>query len=145
MHLSGRGWATPAGARPEGRLRHRKRLQNTMKDEQHRFLSISGQLPARLTVEQVAWLLNCQPHDIAGLVSARLLKPLGNPPANGIKFFSTTEVLEQIKDRSWLTKVTNATIQHWQRRNSRRRDRSVYGSLNGHSSVLAFSDVPDGR
>lgn len=126
-------------------FRRRKRVQKTTKDEQHRFLSISGQLPARLTVEQVAWVLNCQPHDIAGLVSARLLKPLGNPPANGIKLFCTMEVPEQVKDRAWLTKVTNATIQHWQRRNGRRRDRSVYGALNGHSSVLAFSEVPDGR
>ncbi|MBE7499586.1 MAG: hypothetical protein HS113_04620 [Verrucomicrobiales bacterium] len=114
-----------------------------MKDEQHRFLSISGRLPARLTVEQVAWVLNCQPHDIAALVSARLLKPLGNPPVNGIKFFCTEDLLEQIKDRSWLTKVTNATVLHWQRRNGRRKDRSAYGSPNGHSSVLAFSDASD--
>ncbi len=114
-----------------------------MKDEQHRFLSISGRLPARLTVEQVAWVLNCQPHDIAALVSARLLKPLRNPPANGIKYFCREDVLEQIKDRSWLTKVTNATVLHWQRRNGRRKHRSPFGPPNGHSSELAFSDAPD--
>jgi hypothetical protein len=26
-------------------------------------------------------VLNCQPHDVPILVAARLLKPLGNPPA----------------------------------------------------------------
>jgi alpha-L-fucosidase 2 len=51
-----------------------------------------GQLPARLTVEQAAWVLNCQPHDVPVLVAERLLKPLGNPPVNGIKFFATSEV-----------------------------------------------------
>ncbi len=35
-----------------------------------------GQLPARLTAEQAAWVLNCQVHDIPALVAAKLLKPL---------------------------------------------------------------------
>ena len=43
-------------------------------------------MPARLTAEQTAWVLNCGSHDIPPLIAARLLKPLGNPPANGIKF-----------------------------------------------------------
>ncbi len=51
-----------------------------MSDDQHRFLALLGQLPARLTAEQVAWVLNCQAGDIPILVMARLLKPLGNPP-----------------------------------------------------------------
>ena len=60
-----------------------------MREEQHRFLSLLGQLPARLTFEQAAWVLNCQPHDVPVLVASRLLKPLGNPPANGVKYFAT--------------------------------------------------------
>ena len=63
-----------------------------MDEKQHRFLGLSGQLPARLTVEQVAWLLNCPSHAIAPLMAARLLKPLGNQPPNGIKFFFTPEI-----------------------------------------------------
>ena len=47
-----------------------------------------GQLPARLTAEQVAWVVNCQPHDVPMLVAVRLLKPLGNPPPNSVKFFA---------------------------------------------------------
>ena len=51
-----------------------------MREEQHQFLRLLNQLPARLTAEQAAWVLNCQPHDVPILVAARLLKPLGNPP-----------------------------------------------------------------
>ncbi len=95
-----------------------------MKDEQHRFLMVLGQLPARLTVEQAAWVLNCQVHDVPILVAARLLKPLGNPPQNGIKFFSSLEILELMKDRSWLAKVTNTISQHWQKKNGLKKNRS---------------------
>src|SRR5687767_5176703 len=95
-----------------------------MKDEQHRFLMLMGQLPARLTVEQAAWVLNCQAHDVPILVSLRLLKPLGNPPQNGIKFFSTLEILESVKDRSWLAKMTNAISQHWHKKNARKKSHS---------------------
>ncbi len=52
-----------------------------MREEQNQFLRLLGQIPARLTAEQAAWVLNCQPYDIPVLVAARLLKPLGNPPA----------------------------------------------------------------
>jgi hypothetical protein len=102
-----------------------------MKEEQQRFLSLLGQLPARLTAEQAAWVLNCQPHDVPILVAARLLKPLGNPPPNSVKFFATLELREQIKDRTWLAKVTNALNQHWQVRNAGRKTRLGSISL-GH-------------
>ena len=88
-----------------------------MKEEQQNFLRLLGQLPARLTAEQTAWVLNCQPHDVPVLVAARLLKPLGNPPPNSVKYFAALEVLEQTKDRTWLAKVTNALNQHWQKKN----------------------------
>jgi hypothetical protein len=93
-----------------------------MKDEQHKFLMLSTQLPARLTAEQAAWVLNCQPHDMPALVAARLLKPLGNPAANSIKFFATADLLEQIKDRNWLVRVSTTICQHWQRKNASRKD-----------------------
>ena len=47
-----------------------------MSEDQHRFLTLLGASPARLTAEQVTWVLNCQPHDMPVLVAARLLKPL---------------------------------------------------------------------
>jgi hypothetical protein len=93
-----------------------------MSEEQNRFLRLLGQLPARLTAEEAAWVLNCQPHDVPILVAARLLKPLGNPAQNGIKFFATSELLELVKNRAWLVKVTNAVNQHWQRKNAAKKN-----------------------
>jgi hypothetical protein len=49
------------------------------------------------------------------------LKPLGNPPPNGVKFFASSEIFELLKDRSWLVKVTNAITQHWHSKNARRK------------------------
>jgi hypothetical protein len=103
-----------------------------MREEQHQFLRLLGQLPARLTAEQAAWVINCQPHDIPILVAARLLKPLGNPAANGIKFFAASELLELAKDRAWLVKVTNAVNQHWQKNNASKKNCPANGSENGH-------------
>ena len=106
-----------------------------MKEEQQRFLSLLGQLPARLTAEQAGWVLNCQPHDIPALVNARLLKPLGNPSPNSTKYFATADVLEMTKDRGWLVKVTNAVCLHWQKQNARKKDVLLSEPQNGHSSI----------
>jgi hypothetical protein len=110
-----------------------------MKEEQHQFLCVLGHPPARLSGEQVAWALGCQVHDIPILVNARLIKPLGNPAHNAVKFFSTMEILEQAKDRSWLAKMTNTVNQAWQKKNARQRSRS--SSQDGHASLL---DLPVG-
>jgi hypothetical protein len=79
-----------------------------------------GELPARLTAEQAAWVLNCQPHDVPILVTARLLKPLGNPTPNSIKYFATMDILEAGKDRAWLSKLSNAIAEHWREKNLRK-------------------------
>ena len=107
-----------------------------MKDEQHQFLRLLGQLPARLTAEQAAWVLNCQPHDVPALVAAKLLKPLGNPAANSIKFFCTADVLEACQDRNWLVRVSTTIYQHWHRKNTGNKDRSLNASTNGLASEL---------
>lgn len=90
-----------------------------MREDQQRFLSLLGRLPARLTAEQAAWVINCQPHDVPVLVAARLLKPLGNPVQNAVKYFAAIDLLELMEDRAWLTKVTAAINQHWQKKNHR--------------------------
>jgi hypothetical protein len=92
-----------------------------MRDDQHRFLLLLGRLPARLTAEQVAWVINCQPHDVPVLIAGRLLKPLGNAPPNSVKYFATVELLDQMEDRAWLAKVTNTVTQHWQYKNHRKK------------------------
>jgi hypothetical protein len=109
-----------------------------MKEDQHRFLTLLGQLPVRLTGEQAGWLLNCQPHDIPALISAKLIKPLGHPAANATKYFATADLLEIAKDRAWLVKMTTAINTHWQKQNAKNA-RPMNGSHNGHSSRL---DLP---
>jgi hypothetical protein len=107
---------------PDGTGNERK-----MRDDQHRFLALLGHLPARLTAEQTAWVLNCQLHDMPALVAAKLLKPLGNPPQNGVKFFATREVLELSKDDKWLHRATSAIHQHWHSRNARKMKQQADG------------------
>jgi len=46
---------------------------------------------------------------------------LGNPPPNSVKFLAALEVLEHVKARAWLAKMTNALDQHWQRKNAAKR------------------------
>src|ERR1019366_1256098 len=112
-------------------------FQTGMREEQHQCLRLLNQLPARLTAEQAAWGLNCQPHDVPILVAARILKPLGNPPPSSVKYFAASELLEQVKDRAWLARVTNALNQHWQNHNARKKNRSVNGSKDGQNQGSA--------
>jgi len=95
-------------------------------------MRVLGRLPARLTAEQAAWVVNCQPHDVPILVAVRLLKPLGNPSPYNVKYFAASELLEQVEDRTWLAKVTNALNQHWQRRNAAKKNGSVNNLPNCH-------------
>jgi hypothetical protein len=74
-------------------------------------------------------MLICQPHDMPVLVAARLLKPLGNPPPNSVKFFASSELLEQVQGRAWLAKVTNALNQHWQKKNAAKKCLPVNASF----------------
>jgi hypothetical protein len=67
------------------------------------------------------------------LVAARLLKPLGSPAANGIKFFATSELLELTKEKAWLVKVTNAVNHHWQRNNASKKKSLADGLQNGYA------------
>jgi hypothetical protein len=99
-------------------------FMQSMKDDQQKFLALLGKPPARLVAEQVAWVLNCQPHDVPPLVAARMLKPLGNPAANGIKYFATSDVLDLSIDRVWLAKMTNTISQHWQKKNAGQKSRT---------------------
>jgi len=99
-----------------------------LRDDQYRFLSLLDRLPARLTAEHVAWVINCQPHDVSVLVSARLLRPLGHPLPNCVKYFATAESIELMKDRAWLAKLTNAVTQHWQKKYERKRTGSLIES-----------------
>ena len=95
------------------------------------FLNLKT-IPARLTSDQAAWLIGCQPHNIPALTAAKQLKPLGHAPANAVKYFCTAEVLELCKDRNWLARVTTAVQNNWARRNARYK--APAGEMAGNSN-----------
>ncbi len=80
-------------------------------------------LPARLGINEAAWLLGFSEHDIPVLVSAGLLKPLGRPPASGSKYFATVELQELRSDTRWLGKASDVIVNFWRSKNASRRPR----------------------
>ena len=92
-----------------------------MKDDQFRLLTLLGQAPCRLKASEVATVLNCGEHDVAALLKAKLLKPLGHPTPNAVKLFATADVLALAQDRAGLVKVTQTIYAHWQDKNARKK------------------------
>jgi len=78
-------------------------------------------LPARLNTSEVAILLGLQEHDIAILVAAKLLTPLGKPARNSPKYFPAIEIATRIDDRDWLSKATESIGRYWRRKNSQKK------------------------
>ena len=68
-------------------------------------------LPGRVNAEQAAKLVGCQPHDIAALVRAKLLRPLGGVKRNNVKYFSSATLLMACADDRWLDKATKTISQ----------------------------------
>ena len=81
--------------------------------------------PARSDSSRAALLLGVKEHDIATLIRARLLKPLGNPESNAPKYFATCEIIRLANDVEWLDRVSRAITQYWKTKNSRRSDRRL--------------------
>jgi len=112
---------------PSWEKRRERRGAKSKQINRNYFLQLLGQLPARLTARRVAWRLNCQPHDIPALVAARLLKSLGNPQPNSVKYFAAQEVLERAKEPTRLAKITNTINHRWQRMNSAKKPTAAPG------------------
>lgn len=77
-------------------------------------------LPARLDIMETAALLGFREHDIPVLVRAKLIRPLGNPVQNSVKYFSSTAIETLGKDEVWLSRATILVGKHWKERNQRR-------------------------
>ena len=90
-----------------------------MSPDQREFLNLAKR-PARLTIEQAAWLLGFQVHDVAPLVAAGLLRPLGQPGPNAPKFFGTADLDARMQDLRWLTRATDTIQNFWRSQNSRK-------------------------
>jgi hypothetical protein len=77
-------------------------------------------LPGRLNTSETALVLGFQDHDIAPLVAAKLLVPLGKPAANAPKYFAAVAIAERAADSEWLSHATKVIAKHWLRKNRRR-------------------------
>jgi hypothetical protein len=91
-----------------------------MRLQKLQFLNLRH-LPARLTVEETGWFLGFSAHQIPILVGLGLLKPLGQPAPNAIKYFATTTLCELKEDVDWQSRASKEIMQHWQKKNERRR------------------------
>jgi hypothetical protein len=89
-----------------------------MNPERRDFLNLLSQ-PARLNACEVAWKLGFEPDHIPILVSAGLLKPIGNPPPGAMKFFLTAVIEQNKNDAKWMTKASEAVRLKWKEKNER--------------------------
>lgn len=94
-----------------------------MNDAAYRLLSVR-RLPARLTVEDTAVLLGFRDHDLPVLLAAKLLRPLGQPAANSVRYFALTDVQERAADPVWLARATQTVYRHWQGKNARKKNKA---------------------
>ena len=76
-------------------------------------------IPGRMDAQETAWFLGFAAHDIPILVSAGLLKPLGHPPANAVKYYAAVTLTKLREDTQWLARATDAVVKHWQNKNRR--------------------------
>jgi hypothetical protein len=78
-------------------------------------------MPARIDAEQTAELLGFAAHHVPILLAEGLLKPLGHPAANAVKYFCTRDVLLLAEDSRWLAKATDCISHAWSAKNQRAR------------------------
>jgi hypothetical protein len=72
-------------------------------------------LPGKVTVEQAAVELGFHDHEIPILIGARMLKPLGNPVRNSVKYFAGVDVRKKAEDVAWMDKATAAVQRYWKK------------------------------
>jgi hypothetical protein len=109
------------------------------------FLNLQH-LPACLTAEQTAALLGRRPEHIPILVEGGFLKPLGDPPKNGIKLFATCDLREKMQDVKWLDRANRFLTRYWQQRNARAKDSTGtsrrFGGMSSEQQVNSNSTQP---
>jgi hypothetical protein len=95
-----------------------------MNPQKLQFLNLRN-LPARLTAEETSWLLGFNRHDIPILIATGLLKPLGQPVQNAVKYFATITLCELKQDAHWQFRASKEIMHHWRKRNQKRNDEST--------------------
>jgi hypothetical protein len=82
-------------------------------------------LPARLNGEQAAHILGFRSHDVAALIASKLLKPIGKPAENAVKYFVAAEIENLANQPKWLDDATYAVYRYWEKKNRRRRTKAA--------------------
>jgi hypothetical protein len=95
--------------------------KTTMHKDTLDLLSLA-RLPGRLNADQAAGVLGFAPHDMPELVRSRLLKPLGNPLPNTVKYFAAADIVGCAADQDWLNKATKVVSAYWRKKNSTRQE-----------------------
>ena len=90
-----------------------------MRLQRLQFLNLRH-LPARLTTEETGWFLGFSAHQIPILVGAGLLKPLGQPAPNAVKYYATAVLCELKQDVDWQSRASKEIMQYWQKKNQKR-------------------------
>lgn len=103
-----------------------------MKAEMENFLRLE-KVPARLTIEQAAWLLGFGAHELPILMAKGLLKPLGHPAPNGQKFFLAATIEDLRRDEKWFSKASDAVLEYWRYKNARKGQRAATQQLAGEA------------
>jgi hypothetical protein len=94
--------------------------------EREKYLNLHTK-PGKVTADEAAWHLGFLAHEIPMLMAVGLLRPLGEPPENGVKFFSTNELDRLCQDKAWLAKACDAVVKYWKDRNLLRPKRNAQG------------------
>ena len=76
----------------------------TASEQQNEFMRWNI-LPARLNVFQTACFLGFKPHDIPVLTAAGLLKPLGHPARNSVKYYLAETLQQCRRDEKWQSRA----------------------------------------
>jgi hypothetical protein len=98
-----------------------------MSPDRAQFLNLA-RTPGRLTAEEAAWYLGFSLHDLPVLVAHKLLKPLGNPPTNGTRYFAGADLETCRLESKWLDKASATLVKHWKDKNKRRSNRFLPGA-----------------
>jgi hypothetical protein len=72
-------------------------------------------------VDEAAWLLGFSPTDVPILVAGKILRPLGKPASNGVRYFSRVDLERKAAEAAWLDRACEYLRKHWRDRNERNR------------------------
>ena len=95
-----------------------------MNKDQADFMNLRKK-PGRLNAEQTGWYMGFNPTEVTILISSGLLKPLGKPAQNSVRFFARADLDRYDSDPKWLDKASLTLGRHWRTRNERLRKKTV--------------------